>query len=154
MLLTRGSRIVGPVSKISLIMTLAGGKFNENIWNVGKTLLIANTYEIVHRCDCNKFIRRSKRARHSYGFTRIDTRRHTRMAHVQNLIINGGHSCPTRNFCYRYHQWDDILFNKGSMSRRLSTLYIYIRILFEFFWIVDEKLWIWWLIFNFLFLEI
>lgn len=33
-------------------------------------LLIANTYGIVYRCDCNKFIRRSERARRSYGFAR------------------------------------------------------------------------------------
>lgn len=152
MLLTRGSRIVGPVSKISLIMTLAGGEFNENIWNVGKTLLIANTYEIVHRCDCNKFIRRSKRARHSYGFTRIDTRRHTRMAHVQNLIINATRARLAISVTDTTNG-DDILFNKGSMSRRLSTLYIYIYVYssnsFESLTRNYGSL-----IFNFLFLEI
>lgn len=107
-------------------------------------LLIANTYGIVYRCDCNKFIRRGLNECVTHTGLRVDgdARRRTRMAHVQNLIINGAHSSSQFLYTTDTTNGDDILFNKGSMSRRnliddlipsrrLSTLYIYIVL--EFF---------------------
>lgn len=103
-------------------------------------LLIANTYidaeSYIDATVTSSLDGLNERVTHTDLRVDGDARRRTRMAHVQNLIINGAHSSSQFLYTTDTTNGDDILFNKGSMSRRnliddlipshrLSTLYMY-----------------------------